>query len=809
MRNFRSLPISTTFMLLVAGLAVLAIGYGLWSQVLTIGGRINTGNLATEFNLAFTDDDGVVDMAELDGNDTGDCPVQAGGSTSCDPAASGEDPKDRHDKDVASCKAALSADGLEGTVTKDRAYPGYFCTAWFQVHNSGNVPVRIARATIEGQEVLPSVVTPFDLNNDGQDDVAIHLTGFDVCQQVDPSQEILIDIDQQILQGAPEGQTLGYNVEVQFDQWNEECQPAGNLDGVINAAVVENAEIVSFSVSRIPPDAFSDDPFEEKPDEDGGEVSPPERIHPVLAEWLETRPGDERVRLVVNFSDSLTIPQFPEPDINEPRDSGENKAALARSQALVRQITNQRADDYERLIKELAERQLEVEVIDAFWLVKAMFVEMPLGAVPGLLEMEDVIYVEPNEAGEVPPSHDGNANNDVDDGRARIVSDPYFNLGLTGGWIGLLDSGIRPTHTLFNSPSNTSFVLDCTDGTCNNVPDPTDDCWNHGTSTAAIISGNNNLGNAFRGVTGVTLDSFKVYPAGCGSLGITASVQAFQTAVAILDRVIVAEMQGNGSDTSTISTTADNAFDAGAVIIAANGNNGPGASTVNTPANAHKVIGVGNFDVQTLNQINSQSRGAAPDNRYKPDIQAPTNTETASSASDTALRNFSGTSGATPYASGAAALLRNWLRGTSFNIDPGQVYAQLILAGQNPYPFNNTSGAGPIKLPVNGWAWWGKVTVGSGTTIDITLNNGVSNATFFDGALWWPETAAQSHNDIDLYLIDPNGVTRDLSWSIPSVFERARATGTIQTGEWKLRIRGYSVPTGSQTVYWAAAANSP
>jgi len=100
-RRLRSLPISTTFMLLIAGLAVLAIGYGLWSQVLTIRGRINTGNLATAFNRAFTDDDGAVNQAPLDANDTGNCPVQAGGGSSCDPAASGSDPKLRHDKDVA------------------------------------------------------------------------------------------------------------------------------------------------------------------------------------------------------------------------------------------------------------------------------------------------------------------------------------------------------------------------------------------------------------------------------------------------------------------------------------------------------------------------------------------------------------------------------------------------------------------------------------------------------------------------------------------------------------------------------------
>src|SRR3972149_3609619 len=223
MRRFQPLPIGTTFMLLVAGLAVLPIGAGLWSQVLTIRGRISTGNLATAFNRAFTDDDGVVDVDELDSSDSGNCPVQAGGATSCDPAASGADPRARHDKDVASCRASLSADGLTGTVTKLQVYPGYFCTAWFQVHNSGNVPVRIAKVRIQGQEVLPNVVTPFDLTSDGQADVAVHLTGFDVCQQIDPSKVALIDVDQEILQGAPEGRQLSYTVELQFNQWNEEC----------------------------------------------------------------------------------------------------------------------------------------------------------------------------------------------------------------------------------------------------------------------------------------------------------------------------------------------------------------------------------------------------------------------------------------------------------------------------------------------------------------------------------------------------------------------------------------------------------
>jgi serine protease AprX len=581
----------------------------------------------------------------------------------------------------------------------------------------------------------------------------------------------------------------------------------------INMALLKKGKISKFSVAEIPWYGFSTEPFEEKRTEERDEKRRPEKIHPVLKDWIAKRAADETELVMINFRDYLKIPRFPEPDTDKPRSSADNKKALRFATALVQEIQDRRADHYKRLSQELR-KVYKGRVIETFWLINSVLVKMPLGSVSALADRDDVLYIEPQNSGEEPPENT-NANDDVDDGRARIVSDPYFNLGLTGGFIGLLDTGLRFTHNQFNSPSTIAFRRDCINGgaNCSAGPgfDPTDDCWNHGTSTAAIITGNARQGAAFRGVTAITLDSFKVYPSSCGGLNQLAVVRAFQTAVAVLDRVIVAEMQGNGDDLSTISSAADAAFDAGAVVIAANGNNGPGANSVNTPANAHRVIGVGNFDVQTQSQINTQSRGPAPDGRFKPDIQAPTNTETASNASDTAFRSFGGTSGATPYAAGAAALLRNWLRGASFSIDPGQVYAQLSLSGQQPYPFNNTSGAGPLRLPTDGWAWWGKVSVENGQTIDVPLQISGAGANTFDGALWWPEFAFQFplvgrievHNDIDLYLIDPAGVVRASSISIPSVFERARVSGRIASGTWRLRIRGYSV-RGSQTVYWAA-----
>jgi len=95
---------------------------------------------------------------------------------------------------------------------------------------------------------------------------------------------------------------------------------------------------------------------------------------------------------------------------------------------------------------------------------------------------------------------------------------------------------------------------------------------------------------------------------------------------------------------------------------------------------------------------------------------------------------------------------------------------------------------------------------------DVTHRRRVDDSNTFDAALWWPEWAFQFpligrfeiHNDIDLHLVDPDGAVRASSISIPSVFERARVSGRVAQGTWRLRIRGYNVPGGIQTVYWAA-----
>jgi hypothetical protein len=543
------------------------------------------------------------------------------------------------------------------------------------------------------------------------------------------------------------------------------------------------------------------------------------KMSPLAAKWAAERPGAERDRFVVNFQDDVVIPRFPEP-APEPRDSEANRAALDRAAQLVRDLQARRAPGYERLASELG--SLDAKVLETFWLIKAAVVEMPVGRVAELARRDDVVDVTTDATRDRAPNN--NSNDDAEDGRARIASDVYLAHGYGGSTlltgVGLLDTGMRFKHDMLNLIGGTQ--ADCVNGGADCLSgsklDPEDHC-DHGTSSGAIISGDSTLGSQYHGVTGewkaAFVDSWKVYPGvpdeqGWCYLDSSAALIAFEQSVARLDRLIVAEMQASDNYVGPIPDAANAAFDAGAVVIAANGNNGPGAGTVNAPANASKVIGVGAFDVQTQATESYQSLGPTSDMRTKPDIQAPTNTETASSLSDSALHVFGGTSGSTPYAAGAAVVTRNFL--VSWKAyDPGQVYAQLILAGQHPCPCDNTSGAGRLVLPAHGKLKVGQVYVKDGMKFDIPFDLSGSKFTSekarVDAALWWPEQGNQFwHSQLRLELIDPNGAVKATSADMWSVFQRAQAKYPLKAGMWTLRITGAKVASGTQQVYFAAFA---
>src|SRR3990170_4419463 len=260
----------TLFMLAVVALGLLGLGYALWFKVITISSGVNTGRVHASIERAFTDDDDKVD-SPLDSQDTEGCvdlgavDVDGDGKTSCDPAATGPDPKRHYDKDVARCDASVdTANNNLGHIKKTNVYPSYHCTAWFEIHNDGTIPVKIASAvatwacpdgTAGSAKLVPSTPILVDLDCDGVADASIHLTGVKICPQIDPSQRVLMDIDQHIEQGAPQGATLSYSVAVQFNQWNEPgpdcvtgCAP-GVLDICVDGDGIATAGPGTFTIA--------------------------------------------------------------------------------------------------------------------------------------------------------------------------------------------------------------------------------------------------------------------------------------------------------------------------------------------------------------------------------------------------------------------------------------------------------------------------------------------------------------------------------------------------------------------------------
>lgn len=595
---------------------------------------------------------------------------------------------------------------------------------------------------------------------------------------------------------------------------------AASLDGSERAdpsRVVYTVEIIegkpaSFSMTKEPEGARKSDVVTKKKisrlDRPKTQKADPLlKINPVLRKQIASMDPGKRIEAIIVFTDPVAIPRFPEPAAGERGEDGADRKYTDRREEIVKSLEARRAGDQQPL--EVL-RQHEAEILERFWLINAVRVQIPAGALEKLAADERVLAIDP-AATDIPPPQDADTTNDVDDGRAIIRSDPYFNLGLNSGFIGLLDTGVRDTHEVFASPDNLDFLRDCVGGgaNCNTGAITTTDPWPHGTASAAIISAGTGGGAPFRGVTDITLDSFRVYGAADGTRGglnVTAAVRGFQQAVAVGDRVIVGEIQLTSTNAfDALAVAADAAFDSGAVVVSANGNNPDGGTSVSSPAIAHKSIGVGRTDIGTAGPHAGSLRGPAPDNRIKPDVHAPSNTETARGNADDAFARFNGTSGATPYAAGAAALLRNWLRQFGA-IDPGQVYAQMIISGRRGGAVNNTNGAGLLALPVNGWAWWGKTEVSNHETINIPISVGAGHV-LFDAALWWPEGRSgttEQHSDIDIRLIDPAGVTRASGLMVSSIFERVQIAGTIAPGAWTLQIHGFNTHAADRPVYWSA-----
>jgi serine protease AprX len=253
--------------------------------------------------------------------------------------------------------------------------------------------------------------------------------------------------------------------------------------------------------------------------------------------------------------------------------------------------------------------------------------------------------------------------------------------------VAVVDTGIDASHPqlddgkviAFANCLNQSNVSGCT------TPGASDDN-DHGTHVAGTIAGDGEGDARYKGVApAAALVGVKVLGAnGSGSTaGVISGIQwVINNRVA---RGIEAMNLSLGSDgcydgTDASSAAVNAAVAAGLVVLVAAGNDGPETCTVGSPGVASEVITVGAMAdtgvpnernpftgdfrarVPGFNQANFSSRGPTLDARIKPDVSAPgvhitsANAANGNNGGDPYVA-FQGTSMATPFTAGVAALM--------------------------------------------------------------------------------------------------------------------------------------------------------
>jgi len=264
-----------------------------------------------------------------------------------------------------------------------------------------------------------------------------------------------------------------------------------------------------------------------------------------------------------------------------------------------------------------------------------------------------------------------------------------WNSGSTGRGIkiAILDTGLDPDHSDFSGRVGGGVDL---------TGEGARDRNGHGTHVTGIAAG---AGARYRGVAPeATLYVGKVlHNDGNGMMSdVIAGLEwAVDQRVHVVNLSLGASGACDGSD--ALSAACDAVVAQGIVVCVAAGNDGPGAYTVGAPGCAREVITVGSSTAQ--DGVSSfSSRGPTLDGRTKPDILFPGQGIISCRAANTSMgvpideryTRASGTSMATPHASGAVALL---LQAMS-QLTPAEVKARLARGALDLGLDHNAQGAG-------------------------------------------------------------------------------------------------------------------
>lgn len=271
--------------------------------------------------------------------------------------------------------------------------------------------------------------------------------------------------------------------------------------------------------------------------------------------------------------------------------------------------------------------------------------------------------------------------------------------------IAILDTGFHENHLdLFGGK-----IVAFTDvsGACANACDP----GGHGTHVASIAAGLGRLSPGHRGVApGAGIYGIKIE----GNATVESNaIEGYQLAVQRKDElnVRVATISfgfGAATDgTSALERAVDAAWDAGIACFKSAGNSGPGLGTITIPGAARGILAVGSIvdhagngglpATYGLGMSGFSSRGPTTDGRIKPDIVAPGESISAARAGTaTGYTTLSGTSMASPFAAGTAALMI----AANPTLEPDDVRRLLAETAEDwgaPGP-DNDHGAGRVQV---------------------------------------------------------------------------------------------------------------
>ncbi len=279
----------------------------------------------------------------------------------------------------------------------------------------------------------------------------------------------------------------------------------------------------------------------------------------------------------------------------------------------------------------------------------------------------------------------------LDDAVPLIQAPRVWSSGFTGRGVkvAVLDTGVDAAHP--DLAGRVAAYRDFVDPAASGSPgDPN----GHGTHVAGIIAGSGvGSGGRYRGVA-PDADLVVARVLDASGNGRTSLVMAgLEWAVQEGARVINISLGGPpfpSDGTDALSALCNAAVEHGVVVCVAAGNMGPGGHTIGSPSAAERVITVGACEGEPASATDHvatfSSRGPTADGRAKPDLVFPGVGIVAARGSGTALGEVvdsqytavSGTSQATPMATGTAALLLE----ANARLAPADVKARLIRAAR-------------------------------------------------------------------------------------------------------------------------------